>query len=89
MKYRKKAVTVEAAQFIAEAKWPEGVCGCSRGYLFLPETAERTHPFPPHVHTLEGTMQIRDRDYIVKGVRGEMYPVREDIFLETYEPADG
>lgn len=36
------------------------------------------------VKTLEGNMKANAGDYIIKGVKGEFYPCREDIFLETY-----
>lgn len=41
------------------------------------------------IPTLEGTMHASVGDYIITGVRGEQYPCKPDIFLETYEPADG
>ncbi|MFK8851313.1 hypothetical protein [Streptomyces sp. Ac-502] len=37
------------------------------------------------VPTLEGTMYAADGDWIVKGVKGEFYPVKPDIFEATYE----
>ena len=37
------------------------------------------------IQTLEGNMLANNGDYIIKGVRGEVYPCKEDIFLETYE----
>ena len=37
------------------------------------------------VKTLEGEMQFEIGDYIIKGVRGEFYPIKRDIFEETYE----
>lgn len=47
---------------------------------------QMTEPF--EVMTLEGLMRGSTGDYLVIGVKGEAYPVREDIFLETYEEAD-
>lgn len=41
------------------------------------------------IPTLEGTMHASVGDYIITGVRGERYPCKPDIFLETYEPAEG
>lgn len=42
------------------------------------------------VKTLEGTSyQITTNDYIVRGTRGEFYPVKKDIFHETYDLIDG
>lgn len=37
------------------------------------------------IHTLEGTMAVNPGDWIVRGVKGEYYPVRDDIFRETYD----
>ena len=46
----------------------------------------------PHViieiKTLEGVMTASVGDYIIKGLRGEFYPCKPDIFEETYEPAE-
>ena len=37
------------------------------------------------INTLEGTMTANNGDYIIKGVQGEFYPCKEDIFNETYD----
>ena len=37
------------------------------------------------VETLEGTMQGASGDYLIQGIRGELYPCAEDIFEESYE----
>ena len=37
------------------------------------------------IHTLEGDMKAKQGDYIIKGVKGEFYPCRKDIFEQTYE----
>ena len=37
------------------------------------------------IDTLEGTMRVDYGDYIIKGVQGELYPCKPDIFLATYE----
>lgn len=39
------------------------------------------------IHTLEGTMQANSGDWIIRGVKGEFYPCRADIFEATYELA--
>lgn len=38
-----------------------------------------------HIHTLEGTMIAAPQDYIIKGIAGEFYPCKPDIFSKTYE----
>jgi hypothetical protein len=40
------------------------------------------------IPTLEGLMIGRQGDWIIKGVRGELYPCKPDIFERTYEPVD-
>lgn len=80
--YRKKPVAVEAVQFTAAnakdvASWCHG------------RIVGMTHGIELDIHTLEGMMTARMGDWIIKGVKGEFYPCREDIFLETYERVDG
>lgn len=41
------------------------------------------------VDTLEGTHQGKAGDYLLKGIKGELYPVRKDIFEETYDIING
>lgn len=40
------------------------------------------------IKTLEGTLCACFGDYVIKGIKNEFYPVREDIFLETYEAVE-
>jgi hypothetical protein len=40
------------------------------------------------IPTLEGTMQASENDWIIRGVKGELYPCKPDIFAATYEPAE-
>ena len=75
--YRKKPVEIEARHFYgpevsgALAHW----CGGSN---------ER-RPDAIEIETLEGTMTAVVGDYIIKGVPGEFYPCKPDIFEATYE----
>lgn len=39
------------------------------------------------IHTLEGTLSASAGDWIIRGIKGEFYPCKPDIFKETYEPA--
>lgn len=45
-------------------------------------------PCAGSVDTLEGKMLFAKGDYIIQGVKGELYPCREDIFWATYEKVD-
>jgi len=76
-KYRKKPVVIEAIQFNGENQ--------SDVAEFMGEMI-RTNFFPDIlIETLEGTMKANIGDYIIKGVKGEFYPCKPDIFEATYE----
>jgi hypothetical protein len=40
------------------------------------------------VDTLEGTVTGEPGDWLITGIAGEQYPIRHDIFIDTYDPAD-
>jgi len=85
--YRKKPVVIEAEhvdrdklhrlspQFLAAVYHDQ----CPGAPLYENGRAE------PHVHTLEGPLRLADGDWIIKGVKGEFYPCKPDIFAATYE----
>lgn len=85
MKYRKKPVVIEAIQWnginLEELKFfmKEKINGAS----ISEENFEFTIP------TLEGDMKASLGDYIIKGVNGEFYPCKPDIFQKTYEEVEG
>lgn len=39
----------------------------------------------PNIKTLEGVMRVSEGDYIIKGVKGEFYPCKPDVFALTYD----
>jgi hypothetical protein len=83
-KFRKKPVVVEARQFtLHDAEHPESLetwCnGRVRGTK-LP-ASERII----QIDTLEGEMEGKIGDWIIRGVKGEFYPCKPDIFAATYE----
>lgn len=91
MKYRKKPVVIEAEQFDPDAFYNEthsdflalAVCGAEdHGHI------ESDWKRVPHIHTLEGSHMVRRGDWVIRGVKGEFYPCRPDIFASTYEPVD-
>ena len=92
--YRKKPVVIEARQVPAlpssyRADETEAVEGpvrelaawCGGEVPFF--IADRIR-----IHTLEGDMVAQAGDWIIKGVNGEFYPCKPDIFEKTYEPVD-
>jgi hypothetical protein len=47
----------------------------------------KENPSGLHIKTLEGAMIASIGDFVIKGVNGEFYPCKPDIFAKTYEPA--
>lgn len=76
MKYRKKTVTVEAVRWTGDNR-KEIYDFCSDAYM--------ANYSKLYIKTLEGVYIAREGDYIIKGVHGEFYPCKPDIFEETYE----
>ena len=91
MKYRKKPVVIEAIQ-LNENNFEEveSFIGCEKGafrhYTNEQRFLSKTKPEGLNIKTLEGLMLASIGDYIIKGVKGEFYPCKPDIFLMTYEP---
>lgn len=81
MKYRKKPVVIEAVQYTGDnIKDVEDFIN-NDDILDYDSTGV-------YIHTLEGTMLANKGDYIIKGVDGEFYPCKPEIFEKTYEPAE-
>lgn len=84
MKYRKKPVVIEAVHYRGiqdKDLLTEFLAGNAR----LLNTDVMGHMC---IETLEGEYRISNGDYIIKGVKGEFYPCKPDIFEMTYEPVD-
>ncbi|MEO1035243.1 MAG: hypothetical protein AAFX44_06745 [Pseudomonadota bacterium] len=85
MKYRKKPVVIEAMQLPERDIDPsdelvEWLSQIPNGHSSYDQTFE--------ILTLEGAMTAAPGDYIIKGVKGEFYPCKPDIFEATYDPVD-
>lgn len=89
MKYRKKPVTIEAVQWIPNERgsrlggWPK-----SKAWAPAKKWLVSSVDLSLYIPTLEGEMKCKPGDYVIKGVRGEFYSCREDIFNETYEKVE-
>ena len=79
-KYTKKPVTIEAVQWTGKNR-TEILNFCTDGYVSYPNADDKPEF---KIQTLEGLMTATVGDYIIKGIKGEFYPCKEDIFLETY-----
>jgi hypothetical protein len=85
-RFRKKPVTVDAMHWDG---YPVTATVIIDWMLANGGTA-RYHDGPSalSIDTLEGTMTAVPGDWVIRGVAGEFYPCREDVFAETYEPAE-
>ena len=82
MRFRKKPVVIDAVRLTRELP-PADLFAFFGGLDNL--VIGRDHII---IRTLEGDMRADDGDWIIKGVKGEFYPCKPDIFAATYEPAD-
>lgn len=89
MKFRKKPVVIEAEQFtndMADGKAPLTIKGVETGQYPDYPTDNRVRFF---IKTLEGDMLVSPKDWVITGVKGEIYPCKPDIFEATYEKVEG
>ena len=82
-KYRKKPVVVEAIQYLGLENMAE-VQNFAGDNLII-HADKINSVFILTIKTLEGVMKVEFNDYIIKGVNGEFYPCKPDIFEKTYE----
>ncbi len=89
MKFRKKPVVVEAVQWTGDnASAIKQFAGVAVHCYEDSDYADNSSlGWKCKVATLEGTMEARHGDWIIKGVKGEFYPCKPDIFDATYEAA--
>ena len=84
-KFRKKPVVIEAVQLRSPGETinepvPNWFLCDTRIHFYTSGRAE--------IETLEGRMHAEPGDWIIKGVKGEFYPCKPDIFAATYEPVE-
>ena len=78
-KYRKKPIVIEAMKYTGKNNVDDilNFIGERRLAYLVGETL--------NIETLEGVMKANVGDYIIKGIKGEFYPCKPDIFEDTYE----
>lgn len=91
-KFRKKPVIIEAFQYhkgkfqgyeaVAMPQWL--IMALANGTLF----AQREAREKLMVQTVEGSLEVSDGDFIIQGVKGELYPCKPDIFALTYDKVE-
>ncbi|MDD5371422.1 MAG: hypothetical protein PHQ40_20275 [Anaerolineaceae bacterium] len=95
-KYRKKPVVVEAFQYFGNAQSNQEVLDLTKGSktpAFMDAEIAYCSPENPEgfvypvlkISTMEGDLIIRPGDWVIKGVHGEFYACKPDIFEATYE----
>ena len=93
MKYRKRPIVIDAV-------WWDGTAKCFDDVV-LPFLTDKPDPNiiitgvgytivsgMIHIPTLEGVMKAAPGDWIIRGIKGEFYPCKPDIFARTYEDAE-
>lgn len=93
MKYRKKPVIIEAFRYDGdlinrEGKYyiPEWAAEAHKnGVLYFAEDHQSSLPYELFIKTLEGDMKVSVGDYVIQGIKCEIYPCKPDIFEQTYE----
>ena len=82
MKFRKKPVVIDAEEFKDTAEAMNNI----RNMGVRPiRVANSNGQVVLHIDTLEGIMEAKIGDWIIKGINGEFYPCKPDIFEKTYE----
>lgn len=87
MKFKKKPVVIEAIQFTRKSfndivKWIDAERTTMVEWDYDPKIDDDTYIV---IKTLEGNMKVNLTDWVIRGVKGEFYPCRDDIFRMTYE----
>lgn len=89
MRYKKKPVVIDAIQWTGDnLEEVFDFFGDYTNYSYIAYAAGCAHINELVINTLEGDMRVSPGDYIIRGVKGEYYPCKEDIFLQTYEEAE-
>lgn len=90
-RFRKKPVVIEAMQFETNnengSPHMDALCNWANQGRSIDETHCWHNGTNIFVKTLEGTMRADVKDWIIRGVKGELYPCKPEIFEATYEPA--
>ena len=78
MKFRKKPVVIEAIQYDGSRENLAAILKLGNSSIML---------YPDHlvIKTLEGNHRADKGDWIIRGIKGELYPCKPDIFEQTYE----
>jgi hypothetical protein len=86
--YRKKPVVIQAVIYTGTPDSNREIIDWSRGSSTPASMDKNSENIPQlSINTLEGALWINVGDYVIKGVKGEFYPCKPDIFEASYDPA--
>ena len=91
MLYRKKPIEIEAFQMTEAARidgvgWPVWLDDAAYKSKDKPGSLWKEQGGKIYLNTLEGDLQVSEDDWIIRGIQGELYPCKPDIFAATYDP---
>lgn len=84
-KYRKRPVVIEAQEFKGSSTHVWAINGWIKNGEYIDPTIVTCDITSMTIDTLEGAMIANPGDYIIKGINGEFYLCKPDIFEKTYE----
>ena len=92
-RFRKKPVIIEAIRYTGSRVSFEAICAWMDGDrtdspMLGYEGPNDDDPQEFGIKTLEGKMKTRPGDYVIKGIAGEFYPCKPDIFEASYEAVE-
>ena len=96
MKFQKKPVVIEAFQYDGDLKGSDGayyvpewaVEAYEKGIMHYGALKMDEPPCELLIDTLEGTHHVSVGDFVIRGIKGELYPCKPDIFVGSYEPVN-
>jgi hypothetical protein len=86
MRYKKKPVEIEAVQFDGTSTSKVAIRQWMDGEEYFKPMASTRDITTLTIETLEGPMTAQPGDFIIKGIQGEFYPCKPDIFEQSYDP---
>lgn len=89
-RFRKKPVVIEAMQWTGDniGEATKFLAEATAAIPIVPMGSNKPYYHGISIKTLEGRMMAMPGDWIIKGIKGEFYPCKPDIFVATYEEID-
>jgi len=88
-KYRKKPIIIEAIEWDERSETFENLCNKGMNYMsYSGGSINFPHIKNLRIETPQGTLNVNNGDFIIKGIKGEFYPCKPDIFQKTYDKAE-